>query len=243
MRQRCVSRSNSAAVIRSPGGPFQMVRDFSPDDSFTWAPMQEGTYRVRVAIKDGFGASDTQSAIVTDEVDSRVTAGDDSFTLGENGPEPPTPPAQTIEVRPDGSIAYILRANAPEYRSFRIGTLYEGFGGQPADDGGKTSRHGGLTAGLPLAFPDQDVAIDRFLLTELCRTMSPVFALKLGEPGPETLPTLTGLVQAEGQIPPNPISPVFFSLANRGRTTPAEPSQDAVDQLFAGLGGGTAVAL
>src|SRR5262249_24724336 len=46
----------------------------------------------------------------------RLSNGDYSFTLGENGPEPPTPSAQTIEVRPDGSIAYILQANQPEYR-------------------------------------------------------------------------------------------------------------------------------
>jgi hypothetical protein len=57
----------------SPGGPFRMVRDFSPDDSFTWTPMQEGTYRIRVAVKDGFNASDAESAVVTDKVDSRVT--------------------------------------------------------------------------------------------------------------------------------------------------------------------------
>jgi hypothetical protein len=59
--------------VGSPGGPFQMVRDFSPDDSFTWAPMQEGTYRIRVTVKDGFAASDTQSATVTDDIDSRVS--------------------------------------------------------------------------------------------------------------------------------------------------------------------------
>ena len=50
-----------------------MVRDFSPDDCFTWAPMQEGTYHIQVTAKDGFGDSDTQSAVVTDRVDSRVT--------------------------------------------------------------------------------------------------------------------------------------------------------------------------
>jgi hypothetical protein len=59
--------------VGSPGGPFQMVRDFSPDDSFTYAPMQQGEYRIQVTVKDGFDATDTQSAVVTDKVDSRVT--------------------------------------------------------------------------------------------------------------------------------------------------------------------------
>jgi hypothetical protein len=56
-----------------PGGPFHMVRDFSPVNTFTWAPMREGTYRIGVVVKDGFDASDGQSDAVTDEVDSRVT--------------------------------------------------------------------------------------------------------------------------------------------------------------------------
>src|SRR6516225_5387287 len=55
--------------VRSPSGPFHVVRDFSPDDHFTWAPMREGTYRIEVAVKDGFDAEDTESAVVTDKVD------------------------------------------------------------------------------------------------------------------------------------------------------------------------------
>jgi hypothetical protein len=49
------------------------VRDFSPDDHFTWAPMQEGNYRIQVAVKDGFDAADAQTDVVTDKVGSRVT--------------------------------------------------------------------------------------------------------------------------------------------------------------------------
>jgi arylsulfate sulfotransferase len=56
----------------------------------------------------------------------RLSNGDYSFTLGTNGPEPPRPPAHTIEVSPDGTKVYDLRANTPEYRSFRVRTLYEG---------------------------------------------------------------------------------------------------------------------
>ncbi len=36
--------------------PFAMVRDFSLDNSFAWAPMQEGRYAIRVRVKDGFDA-------------------------------------------------------------------------------------------------------------------------------------------------------------------------------------------
>jgi arylsulfate sulfotransferase len=56
----------------------------------------------------------------------RLSNGDYSFTLGENGPEPPRPPAQTIEVTPDGTKVYDLMANRPEHRSYRVRTLYEG---------------------------------------------------------------------------------------------------------------------
>ena len=56
----------------------------------------------------------------------RLSNGDYSFTLGTNGPVPPRPPAHTVEVTPDGTKVYDLVANAPEYRSFRMRTLYEG---------------------------------------------------------------------------------------------------------------------
>lgn len=62
------------------GGPragrhdsFRMVRDFSPDNTFVLAPMQEGVYEVMVRVKDGFDAPDSTSAVVSDTVNSRVT--------------------------------------------------------------------------------------------------------------------------------------------------------------------------
>jgi len=56
----------------------------------------------------------------------RLSNGNYSFTLGTNGPEPIRPPARTVEVTPDGTKVYELRANTPEYRTFRTRTLYEG---------------------------------------------------------------------------------------------------------------------
>src|SRR5262249_28098699 len=41
--------------------------------------------------------------------------------------QPPNQFGQSIEVRPDGTPAYVLEVNRPEYRSFRVRTLYEGF--------------------------------------------------------------------------------------------------------------------
>jgi arylsulfate sulfotransferase len=55
------------------GGAFHVVRDFSPTNSFTWTPMQEGTYDIEVTVKDGYQATETTSAVVADEVASRVT--------------------------------------------------------------------------------------------------------------------------------------------------------------------------
>src|SRR5262249_16797135 len=56
----------------------------------------------------------------------RLSNGNYSFTLGCNGPEPPRPPAHAIETSPDGARVYDLMGNRPEYRSFRVRTLYEG---------------------------------------------------------------------------------------------------------------------
>ena len=55
------------------GGAFHVVRDFSPASSFTWAPMQEGTYDVEVTVKDGYQATQTTSALVADAVASRTS--------------------------------------------------------------------------------------------------------------------------------------------------------------------------
>src|SRR5258707_7165741 len=57
---------------------FAMVRDFSLDASFKWAPMEEGRYEIKVEVKDGFDAvAATSAAVVSYQVVSRVT-GDDA---------------------------------------------------------------------------------------------------------------------------------------------------------------------
>src|SRR5262245_28002703 len=55
------------------GGDFQVVRDFSPANTFAWTPMQEGSYDIKVTVKDGYQATETTSAVVADELASRVT--------------------------------------------------------------------------------------------------------------------------------------------------------------------------
>ena len=49
-----------------------MVRDFSLSNSFTWDPMQEGTYQIQVTVKDSFGASTGESATAAYTAISRV---------------------------------------------------------------------------------------------------------------------------------------------------------------------------
>jgi hypothetical protein len=205
----------------------------------------------------------------------RLSNGDYSFLSGAQG-QAPKLFGQSIEVRPDGSKAYVLQVNKGEYRSFRIQTLYEGVSDQLAGDGQATSDRGGrrqaedaglllanptgnglfggtvaaalgdgtttsdLTTESPPAFLGLDVAITQFFPGDPTRIVSPVFALNFGA-GSESLPALHGLQQAVGQIPPNPISPVFFGLAKWDQTASAGPSQDALDQLFAGLGDGDAL--
>jgi hypothetical protein len=55
------------------GSAFHVVRDFSPANTFTWTPMQEGNYDIEVIVKDGYQATDRCSAVATDAVASRVT--------------------------------------------------------------------------------------------------------------------------------------------------------------------------
>jgi hypothetical protein len=59
--------------VRDAGDQFHVVRDFGPLNTFLWAPMEEGTYGIRVTAKEGYEGTDTVSAVVSDVVDSRVT--------------------------------------------------------------------------------------------------------------------------------------------------------------------------
>src|SRR6267143_15747 len=51
-------------------GAFRMVRDFSPANAFVWTPMQEGAYDIGVAVKDGYQATETTTAVMADAVAS-----------------------------------------------------------------------------------------------------------------------------------------------------------------------------
>jgi hypothetical protein len=59
--------------VKRAGDQFHVVRDFSPLNTFLWAPMVEGTYGIGVTAKAGYDGTDTFSAAVSDVVDSRVT--------------------------------------------------------------------------------------------------------------------------------------------------------------------------
>jgi hypothetical protein len=59
----------------------------------------------------------------------RLSNGNYSFMSGSQGQVPPPNQfGQTIEVLPDGTPSYVLQYAKPEYRSYRVRTLYEGTG-------------------------------------------------------------------------------------------------------------------
>jgi hypothetical protein len=43
--------------VAEASGPYHMVQDFSLSNSFTWNPMQEGTYEIQVTVKDSYSIS------------------------------------------------------------------------------------------------------------------------------------------------------------------------------------------
>ena len=61
-----------------------IVRDFSLDNAFAWAPMHEGAYEVAVAVKEGFNATQVTSAVLLDAVSSLVTGQDAVVTATLN---------------------------------------------------------------------------------------------------------------------------------------------------------------
>jgi hypothetical protein len=55
------------------GGPSQVVRDFSPSNSFTWNPIQQGSYAIQVTVKDSDSAPTGETATASYTADSRVS--------------------------------------------------------------------------------------------------------------------------------------------------------------------------
>ncbi|WP_435005234.1 aryl-sulfate sulfotransferase [Tundrisphaera lichenicola] len=53
-------------------GTSRVVRDFSTSNSFTWNPMQEGSYEIQVTVKNGFVATTGESASASYEATSLV---------------------------------------------------------------------------------------------------------------------------------------------------------------------------
>jgi hypothetical protein len=54
------------------GGPLQVVSDFSRSHSFTWNPMQQGTYNIQLVVKPRFGAAKRESVSATYTAQTRV---------------------------------------------------------------------------------------------------------------------------------------------------------------------------
>ena len=101
-------------------GPLHVVRDFSPNNTFTWAPMQEGNYKIMVTIKDGFAGTNAESADVSDVVNSRVTGTDAVITPTLNPlvalySVPPTQPGPG----PHGlvHVEFSMAGDQPSWRS------------------------------------------------------------------------------------------------------------------------------
>ena len=58
--------------VGTTGSATQVVQDFSPSNSFTWDPLQEGSFDIQVTVKDGFGDSTGESASATYTAQSRI---------------------------------------------------------------------------------------------------------------------------------------------------------------------------
>ena len=58
--------------VAPAGGAYQVVQDYSPSNSFTWNPMQEGSYDIQVNVEDNFGDPISDSTVATYTAESRV---------------------------------------------------------------------------------------------------------------------------------------------------------------------------
>jgi hypothetical protein len=95
--------------IGPAGGPSQVVRDFSPSNSVTWNPLQEGTYTIQVTVKDSYSATTGETATVSYTAGSRIT-GSSAMVSPTTNPlvalfsAPPSPGSSMyVQFRPAGS--------------------------------------------------------------------------------------------------------------------------------------------
>jgi hypothetical protein len=101
--------------VGAAGGNLHVVRDFSPSNSFTWAPMQEGDYDVRVTVKEGYQAVQTTSAVVDYGVNSRVTGSQAVITPTSN----PLVALFSVPPGPSGTVhvEFSVTGDHPDWRS------------------------------------------------------------------------------------------------------------------------------
>lgn len=108
----------------SDGDGFRVLRDFSPSNTFTWTPMQEGSYDIRVVVKDGYEATETTTAVAADTVISRVTGSGAVVTPTAN----PLVALYSVPPSSAGSVfvQFALAGGDPEWRNTDARTIEPG---------------------------------------------------------------------------------------------------------------------
>ncbi len=66
------------------GGTYQMVQDFSTSNSFTWDPLQQGSYNIQVIAKTSYTAATGESAVASYTANSRVVGTSDVISPTSN---------------------------------------------------------------------------------------------------------------------------------------------------------------
>ena len=101
--------------VAAEDGPWHVVRDFSPTNSFVWTPMEEGVYRIKVTVKDAQGAREATSDLVTDRVGSRVTGSEAVITPTAN----PLVVLFSVPPGPEGSVhvEFAVAGDHPSWQS------------------------------------------------------------------------------------------------------------------------------
>jgi hypothetical protein len=101
--------------VGATGGPLHVVRDFSPSSSFTWTPMEEGSYNVQVTVKAGYNATRTHSDVVSYVVNPRVTGSEAVITPSLN----PLVALYSVPQGPEGTVhvEFAVASDQPSWRS------------------------------------------------------------------------------------------------------------------------------
>lgn len=197
-------------VSQTSFGPFVTVRDFSPTNTFTMAPLYQGTYYVRVTVQEGYTGTTAAFAVASYMFTSRVVGNQPVITPTAN-------PLVALYSAPSCSSGHMYVA----FRSVGA-TNWQNTGAQACSSLGSMNF---LVAGM---LANTTYQMKRVIINGTTTTNSAPLLFTTGTPAGVTFPTFTQ-VQPPGSQSETDQSQLVHLLAPTASSSAANPVATTLD--------------